>query len=111
MRKEINNEITKEIDEDTSEVKSSSVVKWEENFYGFPLRRETNNKEVIGFLLMKRNRNLKPVGKKTQINYEYNNLKRGSGKTKLTNLNKHEESRKSIRKLWNYFSESMDRIM
>ena len=31
MRKEINNEITKEIDEDTSEVKSSSVVKWEEN--------------------------------------------------------------------------------
>ncbi len=31
MRKEVNNEITKEIDEDTSEVKSSSVVKWEEN--------------------------------------------------------------------------------
>ena len=30
-RKEINNEITKEIDEDTLEVKSSSVVKWEEN--------------------------------------------------------------------------------
>ena len=31
MRKEINNEITKEINEDTSEVKSSSVVKWKEN--------------------------------------------------------------------------------
>ena len=30
IRKEINNEITKEIDENTSEVKSSSVVKWEE---------------------------------------------------------------------------------
>ena len=29
-RKEVNNEITKEIDENTSEVKSSSVVKWEE---------------------------------------------------------------------------------
>jgi hypothetical protein len=31
IRKEINNEITKGYDEDTSEVKSSSVVKWEEN--------------------------------------------------------------------------------
>jgi hypothetical protein len=31
IRKEINNEMTTEIDEDTSEVKSSSVVKWEEN--------------------------------------------------------------------------------
>ena len=30
MRKEINNEITKEIDEDTSEVKSLSVVKRED---------------------------------------------------------------------------------
>ena len=31
IRKEINNEITKGYDEDTSEVKSSTVVKWEEN--------------------------------------------------------------------------------
>ena len=30
MRKEVNNEITKGFDEDTSEVKSS-VVNWEEN--------------------------------------------------------------------------------
>ncbi|MDC3340864.1 hypothetical protein OAV50_00060 [Flavobacteriaceae bacterium] len=31
IRKEINNEITKEIDEDTLEVKSSTVVTWKEN--------------------------------------------------------------------------------
>ena len=41
MRKEINNEITKEIDEDTSEVKSSSVVEFRKVLNGFPLRRET----------------------------------------------------------------------
>ena len=31
IRKEVNNEITKGLDEDTSEVKSSTVVKWKEN--------------------------------------------------------------------------------
>ena len=44
MRKEINNEITKEIDEDTSEVKSSSVVKWEENLsMGFHSEKKPKN--------------------------------------------------------------------
>ena len=63
MRKEINNEITKEIDEDTSEVKSSSVVKWEDNLpMGFhseekPTKFNYNNN---GFLnKQKRNRNEK----------------------------------------------------
>jgi hypothetical protein len=41
IRKEINNEITKEIDENTSEVKSSSVVKFRKILNGFPLQRET----------------------------------------------------------------------
>tara|TARA_R110002153_G_scaffold251799_2_gene409203 strand:+ start:44 stop:193 length:150 start_codon:yes stop_codon:yes gene_type:complete len=42
IRKEINNEITKEIDENTSEVKSSSVVKFRKVLNGFPLQGETN---------------------------------------------------------------------
>ena len=47
-RKEVNNEITKEIDEDTSEVKSSSVVKWKENLLWVTTpKRNRNNKEVI----------------------------------------------------------------
>ena len=43
MRKEVNNEITKRFDEDTLEVKSSSVVKWEENFpMGFHSEEKPN---------------------------------------------------------------------
>ena len=43
IRKEVNNEIIKEIDEDTSEVKSSSVVKWEENLpMGFHSKEKPN---------------------------------------------------------------------
>ena len=43
MRKEINNEMTTEIDEDTSEVKSSTVVKWEENLpMGFHSEEKSN---------------------------------------------------------------------
>ena len=48
MRKEINNEITKEIDEDTSEVKSSSVVKWEENLpMGFHSEEKPNKQKRL----------------------------------------------------------------
>ena len=56
MRKEINNEITKEIDEDTSEVKSSSVVKWKENLpMDFHSEEKSKNKEVSDSTSIKRN--------------------------------------------------------
>ena len=47
-RKEINNEITKEIDEDTSEVKLSSEVKFrtDSEWVSTP-KRNQNNKEVV----------------------------------------------------------------
>ena len=68
MRKEVNNEITKEIDENTSEVKSSSVVKWEENLpMGF--HSEEKPKQQRGYsdsTSIKWNRNLTPSGYKTQ---------------------------------------------
>jgi hypothetical protein len=46
MRKEINNEITKEIDEDTSEVKSSTEVKWKRIFLwvSTPKRNQINKR-------------------------------------------------------------------
>jgi len=44
IRKEINNEITKGYDEDTSKVESSSVVKFGKFLNGFPLQRETTFK-------------------------------------------------------------------
>ena len=48
IRKEINNEITKGYDEDTSEVKSSSVVKWKRIFLWVSTpKRNQNNKEVM----------------------------------------------------------------
>ena len=53
IRKEINNEITKGYDEDTLEVKSSSVVKWEENLpMGFHSKEKpkTFNYNNNGFL-------------------------------------------------------------
>jgi len=53
IRKEIKNEITKKIDEDTLEVKSSSVVKWEENLpMGFHSKEKpkTFNYNNNGFL-------------------------------------------------------------
>ena len=56
MRKEINNEMTTEIDEDTSEVKSSSVVKWEENLpMGFHSEEKPKFKEVSDSTSIKRN--------------------------------------------------------
>ena len=56
IRKELNNEITKEIDEDTSEVKSSSVVKWEENLpMGFHSEEKPTIKEVSYSTSFKRN--------------------------------------------------------
>ena len=57
IRKEINNEITKEIDENTSEVKSSSVVKWEENLpMGFNSEEKPTIKEVSDSTSFKRSR-------------------------------------------------------
>ena len=51
IRKEIKNEITKKIDEDTLEVKSSSVVKWEENlpmgFHSKEKPKTFNNKRFL----------------------------------------------------------------
>ena len=51
IRKEINNEITKGYDEDTLEVKSSSVVKWEENlpmgFHSKEKPKTFNNKRFL----------------------------------------------------------------
>ena len=50
-KKEINNEITKGYDEDTLEVKSSSVVKWEENlpmgFHSKEKPKTFNNKRFL----------------------------------------------------------------
>ena len=48
IRKEIKNEITKEIDEDTLEVKSSSVVKWKENLsVGFHSEEKPNKSKRL----------------------------------------------------------------
>ena len=59
MRKEVNNEITKRFDEDTSEVKSSSVVKWEDNLpMGFHFEEKPNKqKRLLIPPQLKRSRN------------------------------------------------------
>ena len=55
IRKEINNEITKGYDEDTSEVKSSTEVKWEENLpMDFHSEEKSKNKEVSDSTSIKR---------------------------------------------------------
>ena len=56
IRKEVNNEITKGFDEDTSEVESSSVVKWGENLpMGFHSEEKPKFKEVSDSSSFKRN--------------------------------------------------------
>ena len=55
IRNEINNEITKGYDEDTSEVKSSTEVKWEENLpMDFHSEEKSKNKEVSDSTSIKR---------------------------------------------------------